>query len=159
MSQLDSQTKTIGNHRFEVFKLPPLTAQDVLIDIGHVLAPALGKAVSVMGEPNTANLFDLDVDDPTISAGITALARGITKEKMRELVNTMAGVSHCDGKPLPKVMEIIFRGDLPLMYQWLWFALAVNFGNFSKWLGSAIGDVSGQAAAAQSRNTSKDIGQ
>ncbi len=159
MSQLESQTKSIGKHRFEVFKLPPLVAQDVLIDIGQVLAPALGKAVTAMDSVPDGNPLDLDIDDPRIGSGIAALGQSISKAKMRELVNTMADVTHCDGKPLLHVMEAVFRGDLPLMYQWLWFALQVNFGNFTGWLASAIGGLSVTKKGAQSQNTSSDIGQ
>lgn len=137
--------------------LPPLVANDVLIDIGKVLAPALGKATGAL-DAAADGLFDMDVDDPTISQGIAALAEQITKAKMRELINTMANVTHCDGTPLPKTMEVVFRGDLPLMYRWLWFALEVNFKNFTDWLGSAISGVSKTTRAAQSRTTSKDSG-
>ena len=123
MSQLESQTRTIGAHKFEVFKLPPLVAQDVLIDIGQVLAPALGKAASAVESVQGGNPLDMDLDDPRIGTAIAALSRGITKEKMRELVRIMADVTHCDGTPLPKTLDAVFRGDLALMYQWLWVAL------------------------------------
>lgn len=160
MSQLESQTKKIGKHRFEVFKLDPLDAQDVLIDIGQVLAPALGKAVGAVGTLNGGDsLLDMEVDDPRVSTAVAALAQGVTKAKMRELIDTLAAVSLCDGKKLPAVMAVVFRGDLPLMYQWLWFALVVNFGNFTDWLGSAIGGVTQLKKAAQSLNTSGDTGQ
>ena len=159
MSQLESQTKKIGKHQFEVFKLDPLDAQDVLIDIGQVLAPALGKAANAVEAIGGVEMLDLDVDDPRISSGIAALAQGITKAKMRELIDTMASVTLCDGKKLPSVMAAVFRGDLPLMYQWLWFALVVNFGNFTDWLGGAIKGGTGLVKAAQSRNTSGDTGQ
>jgi len=159
MTQLQSQTKTIGDHRFEVFKLPPFEAQDVLIDIGQIIAPALGKAAKAFtGDQQVDSLLDIDVENPHLATGIAELVRNITKPKMRELVHTMASVTHCDGTPLPKVMEITFRGDLPLMYQWLWFALEVNFGNFFPWLGTAIKDVSNQAVAARYQSTSNDAG-
>lgn len=153
MSQLDSQEKEIRGHTFVVFKLPPLTAQDVLIDIGQVLAPALGQAANAFGGEGVDNVLDLDVDDPRIAAGIAALAKGVTKQRMRELIKTMAEVTHCDGKPLLKTMEMTFRGDLPLMYQWLWFALQVQFGNFTSWLGAAIKGVSVTVKGAQSQGT------
>lgn len=159
MSQLDSQTKEIGGHKFEVFMLPPLDANDILIDIGKAIAPAIGKAANALGAAADADLLDLDVDNPQISAGIAALAEQITKEKMRDLIRKMASVSHCDGTPLPKTMEVVFRGDLPLLYRWLWFALEVNFKNFTDWLGGAIKGFTGLTRAAQSRNTSKGSGQ
>lgn len=158
MTQLDSQTKTIGGHEFRVFMLPPMDANDVLIDIGKTLAPALGKAANALGAVSD-EVLDMDIDNPKISSGLAALAEQISKEKMRELIKTMASVSHCDGTPLPKTMEIVFRGDLPLMYQWLWFALEVNFKNFTDWLGGAISGLTGLAKAAQSQRISKGTGQ
>lgn len=159
MSQLKSETKTIGSNKFEVFMLSPLDAQDVLIDIGHILAPAIGKAAQAIGKADVTSPLDLDIDDPRISAGVAALLQGITKAKMRELIATMAGVSRCDGVPLDQTMEIVFRGNLALMYQWLWFALEVNFKNFTNWLGAGIKGVSGLAVVARSRGTSGDTGQ
>lgn len=153
MSQKDSQSKEIGGHTFTVFKLPPLTAQDVLIDIGQVLAPALGQAAAAFGGDQVENVMDLDVDDPRIATGLAALAKGLTKVRMRELVKTLAEVTHYDGKPLPKVLNEVFRGDLPLLYQWLWFALQVQFGNFTSWLGAAIKGVSVTVKGAQSPST------
>lgn len=159
MTQLDSEIRTIGAHKFTVFKLPPFDAQDVLIDIGQVIAPAIGKAAKVFGNTKAESVFDMDVEDPSIASGVAELMRGITKPKMRELINTMAGVSHCDGVPLRDCMEIVFRGNLPLMYQWLWFALEVNFKNFTVWLGTATKGVLGLKAAVQSQTTSQGTGQ
>jgi len=158
MTQKDSQTRNIGAYKFEVFKLPPFDAQDVLIDIGHILAPALGKAATAIGSMSVESALDMDVDDPRISTGIAALMQGVTKEKMRELINTMAKVTHCNGQPLVRTMDEVFRGDLPLMYQWLWFAMEVNFKNFTDWLGTAITGVTGMVKAAQSQSTSKNTG-
>ena len=160
MSQLESQVRTIEGHKFEVFKLSPLDANDVLIDIGHALAPALGEAAKIYGamSEEEGNPLDLDTDDPRIGSAIAALAQNITKPKMRELINTMASVTHCDGTPLPRVMEKVFRGDLPLLYQWLWFSLTANFSNFSGWLAKSIGGATARAKASQSQNTSSDTG-
>jgi len=160
MSQLEAQEKAIGGHTFRVFKLPPLDAQDVMIDIAQALAPALGAGIGAAGALGTAaSPLDLDVDDPRISSAVATLAQNISKAKMRELVNTMAGVSWCDGKKLPVVFEAVFRGDLPLLYQWLWFAMQVNFGNFTDWLGGAISGLAGLTKAGQSQSISGDIGQ
>lgn len=159
MTQLSSETKQIGKHKFTVFMLPPFEAQDILIDLGQILGPALAKAAAAAKATQGNSLLEMDIDNPHISSGVSALLQGITKDKMRELVNTMAGVSHCDGTPLPDVMEMVFRGNLPLMYQWLWFALEVNFRNFTTWLGVAFRSVSNLRAVAQSLNTSGDTGQ
>ena len=158
MTQKDSQTRNIGAYKFEVFKRPPFDAQDVLIDIGHILAPALGKAATAIGSMSVESALDMDVDDPRISTGIAALMQGVTKEKMRELIKTMATATPSTGQPLTRTMDAALRGALPLRYQWLWFAMEATCKTFTDWLGSAITGVTGLVKAAQSRTTSKNTG-
>lgn len=164
MTQLETESTTIDGHKFTVHKLDPFVAQDILIDLGQLIAPALGKAVSgaasVLGHAKGQSMLDLDTEDPKLADGIAALALGLDKAKMRQLVQIMAEVTiHNDGQRLSQVMAVIFRGDLPLMYRWLGFALKVNFSNFYVWAASAIKRAIAMALAAQSRDTSKDTGQ
>ena len=158
MSQKDAQEKTIAGHHFKVFKLPPLEAQDLLIDISHALAPALGKAVSAYDKLQGRDVMDLDVEDPRVSTAIATLVTGISKAKMRELVATLAKVTHADGKPLAPQLDELFRGDLELMYQWLWHALVTNFGSFTGWVGSALSVAKRTAGADPSPTTSGEPG-
>ena len=102
MSQLDSETTTIDGHTFAVFKLPPLDAQDTLLDIIHALAPAAGDIAGVYESGATEDLLDADLSSPQIGSAISNLAQGLTKERMWELVGTLMGVTHCDGTPLKK---------------------------------------------------------
>lgn len=163
MSQLDSKTKQIGNHKFEVFKLDPLDAQDILIDLGQALAPALGKTVAgaakVADGSDVESLLDVDIEDPKVSSAITAFFKGLDKAMLRDLILRLAKVTHCDGAKLGDTYRVVFRGDLPLMYEWLWFALGANFGNFFGWAGGAISGVTGIVKAARSQSTSGDTGQ
>lgn len=159
MSQKDAQEKDISGHHFKVFKLPPLDAQDLLVDISHALAPALGKAVSAYDTLKGENPLDLDVEDPRVAQAIASLVTGISKAKLRELVATLAKVTHCDGKPLGPQLDEVFRGDLPLMYQWLWFALTTNYSRFTEWVGSAFAGVKKIAGAGPSQSISGEAGQ
>lgn len=162
MTQYASESKEIQGHMFTVAKLPPLDAQDVMIDIGQALAPALGKAAAGAAQAlksDGESILDINISDPKIADAIGALIGGIGKAKMRELVNTMASVTKVDDLPLTTQMSVIFRGNLPLMYQWLWFSLAANFGNFTGWVRSATSGVLDSVTASQSRPTSKGIGQ
>lgn len=137
MSQLDSESTTIGDHKFEIFKLSPLEAQDTLIDIVQALAPAAGEIAGAI-EGGVNNLLDSDLASPRVGAAVSKLVAGLTKDRMRALVATMRGVTHCDGQPLERSFEVVFRGDLPLMYRWLWFAIKVQFGNFSGLVQNAL---------------------
>lgn len=159
MSQLQSQTKAIAGRQFEVFKLPPLDANDVLIEIVEVVGPALGKLADASTKAKKTSILDLELDEIEVGDAIEFIARSLTKERLRSLIGTMSTVTHCDGKRLTEVFDIVFRGDLAAMYQWLFFAIEVNFGNFFDFLRSAIGrgrEVVSQAS--QSPSTLDDIG-
>lgn len=167
MSQTDSKTKTIDGHTFEVFKLDPFTAQDILIDLGQAIGPALGNVAGgiakLTGNEKAESLLDIDTSDPEIGRAVGALFSSLDKAMLRELINKMAEVtvyvgSEKKGK-LPGIMAVLFRGNLRLMYQWLWFALEVNFGDFFGWVGTAIGDVTGIVKADPSQSTLPGIGQ
>jgi len=135
MSQKDSQKTSIGGHAYEVFKLPPLDAQDVLIDIIQAVAPAAPEVAAIATAPGASGEELVSGQDLSI---ITKLASGLDKVKMRELIAIMAGVTHCDGAPFGNTYMEVFRGDLPSMYKWLWFCLQVQFGNFSALVQSAL---------------------
>jgi hypothetical protein len=166
MSQSESKTKTIDGHTFEVFKLDPFDAQDILVDIGQAIGPALGSAVGAaegIKAGGGESLLDIDIDNPEIGKAISTLLGGLDKAKLRELMTKMAEVTVYIGKEgsgkLPTVFKPLFRGNLPLMYKWFWFALEANFENFTAWLRTAISGVAGIVRAGQSPNTSKGIGQ
>lgn len=158
MAQTDSKTKQIGKYKFEVFKLDPLIAVDVQLDIMQAVAPALGGTVNLVQSKGLDSVLNADVGGFEVGSVVSAFFGGLSKEKLRELINTMASVTHCDGTPLPKVLPVVFRGDLPLLYEWLWFALEVNYKNFIEWAGTAIKSAFGKTAASLSQNTLKDIG-
>lgn len=153
MAQTDAQTAKIGEYTFKVYKLNPYDAQDVLVDITKAIGPGLGAVIA-----GGSKVLDADVSSPEASAMVGSLVSGLSKESLRSVTEKMAGVTHCDGIPLNRVFEAVFRGDMPLMCEWLWFALKANFGNFTEWLGSALGGLK-QKAAAQSPSTSKGPGQ
>lgn len=158
MSQLESESITIGKYTFKVHKLPWDKAQDVLIDIVQTIGPAMGKTLGAVQKHGFKDLLESDVGDTDASDVIGALATGLSKERMNSLIRTMASVTHCNGQPLTNTMEIVFRGDLPLMYQWLAFALRVNYANFIGWLGGAIKDVIPASLASASQPTSNASG-
>ena len=158
MSQLESKTKVIGDYKFEVFKLNPLDANGILIDIAQTIGPALGSTIGTVVEAGGVDeLLDSDMGSKDVSAVIGNLVSGLSKERVNAMILTLAKSTHCNGKQLSDTMDIVFRGDLPLMYEWLAFALKVNFENFTKWLGGAVGGI--VPALSKSPSTSGNTGQ
>jgi len=163
MTQQQSETAEIQGHRFEVAKLPPLDAQDVAIDILQAIGPAIGGIAAGMaratGKDDIDSVLDIDIEDPKLGTAIAQLLSALDKRKLRELVDKMMSVTRCDDLPLKQHFIVTFRGNLPLMYQWLWFALKVNFGDFFAWGQDAIGGALAKTKESQSRNTSDESGQ
>ena len=142
MTQIDTHERQIDGRTFVVHKLPPLDAQDILIDIIGAVGPAIGHVaagVKVPSGPNDAkgsSLVDREIDPGALAGGIQSLVGALDKDTMRLMVNTFAKVSMVDGMPLAEQIPILFREDFALMYKWLWFALGVQFGGFFKMLPS-----------------------
>jgi hypothetical protein len=144
MSQLDAETKEIDGHTYKVMMLDPLVATDLLADIGQILAPTLGAIGGVLAKEkgDTLNkMFDgFEADDDTnidaaIEKAVVGFFQRFDKAKQRELIQTLAKVTVVvmpDGKEprLQDTFQIHFRGRLKALYQWLAFALKVQFQDF-----------------------------
>jgi len=147
MSQMDGVTKTIGGETFKVMMLGPLEANDLLVDIGKTLGPALGALLApLLGAKDTTAAFrqlldgiqDGDGGLAGLSGGIeravTGLIDRIEKDQLREIISIMEGVTTVkkgsEWPALGAVSTILFRGKLKLMYQWLGFAIKVQFQDF-----------------------------
>ena len=138
MAQTDAQTKEINDHTYTVMMLDPFVANDVLIELGHVIGPSIGGIVGAHSGGGLENVLDAEPDAAMIQAAIGGLFLRIDKANMRWLLDTLMAVSEVDGKPLKKQAPLHFRGKIGEMYQWLWFALTVQYADFTEWLAPVI---------------------
>ncbi len=167
MSQTDAKSRTIDGHTYKVMMLDPLVASDVLIDIGKVLAPALGAIGGFALGDKDAVAKLLDGEDgaegekesesrlsPAFERAVIGLVDRLDKAKLREIVDLLAKVSFLVGSEgeaqLRTVFPVHFRGRLKTMYRWLAFALEVQFADFFETIGPAIGRAARSAGLAQS---------
>ncbi len=139
MTQKQPHTTTISGRTFTVYKLPPMDAQDILIELLQALSPAAPEIAKIAMDQDKRD-DDEQIVSPEDVSVITKIAAGLSQDMMRRLVGTMATVTEYGGTRLAAPADAllpsapyneVFRGDLPLMYQWLWFCLKVQFGNFS----------------------------
>jgi hypothetical protein len=147
MAQTDGQSTVIDGQTYTVYPLDPLTANDILIDLGHVIGPSLGALASAsdQGEPGSQ----------LINEAIGGLFKRIEKEKMREIIDRLSKVTEVatDGGKVPQLSTIFvlhFKGRIGALYQWLWFALKVQFKDFFDLAAPAIARFGDLAGAAQS---------
>ncbi len=159
MTQIKTHEEVIEGHKFQVFKLPPLDAQDLLLDILAAIGPSVGAlAGGLKGDADTP-ITEREFDPTALSAGIGSFVRSLDKQTMRAMVKTLAEVSTVDGMKLTEQLPIVFREDLSLMYRWLWFALKVQYARFFALLPSGASGALGKLArAASSQDTSKGDG-
>lgn len=148
MSQQDSQSKEIKGHRYTVRMLDPLVANDLLIDIGEIIGPAIGAFVASEGKDHKTNA-------DMIHEGIGGLFRRLSKEKMRETLDELAKVTDVrvkgDKEPtLDSIFTVHFRGRVGAMHEWFVFALGVQFADFFDSIQPAIDRVKELVSAAAS---------
>jgi len=162
VSQLKAHEETIDGKLFVVYKLPPLDAQDLLIDILQALGPALGTVAGGLGttKGDDTPITEREIDPAMLAGGVGEFVRALDKATMRAMIKTLAEVSTVDGQKLPSAMAIVFRADISLMYRWLWFALGVQFTPFFDLIrNSPAGGLLGNlATAGRSPDTSSGDG-
>lgn len=134
MSQLTGTSETIDGHEYTVYMLPPMTALDMLVDIGKMLGPGLGSVVDAVSgnfaEGGIDAVMEQNLDGAFFSKAATALFQNLNKASVRDVVTTLAGATHVDGKKLKDIFDIHFRGKLGGLAKWLAFSLKAQYGDF-----------------------------
>ncbi len=140
----EEKSRKIGNHEYVVRQLPATKAQRLFVRLTKIVGPAIaemaggkaglkGAALFIFGQLNEA-----DVED-------------ITKQ--------MAAMSEVDNKPLDKVFEVHFTGKHAELWQWLTFALEVQYQDFFDVLLNLFNKEEERAAADPSQSPSTSGGQ
>lgn len=152
MTQLDGESKTIDGETYKILMLDPLVASDLLVDIAKVFGPALGvvgasllKAENskealdqlldgVKSEGNDAEAATEELIGDSLEKALIGLIDRVEKSKLREIINIMTDVTSVQkGNDWPKLASIFsvhFRGKIKAMYQWLAFAIRVQYRDF-----------------------------
>lgn len=155
MAQHDGETLDIDGHTYTVFKLDPLVASDLLVDLGGILGPTIASlgldavakdtkaalSAALAGTGDSDNPL-LDKVGPGLERAVLAFFQRYSKAQQRELINTLMRVTHIGtgekSAPLERVFSAHFRGRIGPMYQWLGFALQVQYKDFFSSLKSVI---------------------
>jgi hypothetical protein len=146
MSQLDHKEKSIDGVNYRVRMLDPLTANDILVDLLKVVGPSLGAVASgaMKDKDGVEKLLDGLGEDAvgseSLERAIVSLVDRMQKPQLRDLINTLSGVTEVqvggNWPALPEIFAVHFRGKLWAMYRWLGFALWAQYG-FSSTAGGA----------------------
>lgn len=149
---LASEKTKINGVGYEVTKLPYTPGHSLLLRLTRALGPALGQGViDGTHNVNLKDLLNVQVG-PALGSAIKALSETLNAEDFDYIVDTLAEytkISKAEGKwiPLKAEMEFHFAGNYFELFQWLGFALKVNYGGFFSEQG--IGGLLGKMKGAQ----------
>jgi hypothetical protein len=150
MSQMDSITETLeghdGPHEFEVFKLDPLVSLRAFNVLKETLAPALGTTLgSIESLGELKDLIDSPETGGKLAGAIERLLLDATTGRIETMITAFSPVTTVDGQKLDKgKFDLIFRGDLPLMFRWLKLCFRGEWGNVWGAVASGIGNAIAQ---------------
>jgi hypothetical protein len=161
VSQLDTQSKVIDGVTYRVAMLDPLAANDLLVDLMHVVGPSLGAGAGAFAGAlgGGEGALDTKADPEMLDRAISGFFERVTKAKMRETIAVLAKVTTVEiGGKTPCLETILaehFRGRLGKMYEWLAFAIQAELGDFFDLAERAIAGAAPlvQAAVSPSRSS------
>jgi hypothetical protein len=147
MSQMLPEETTIGDNKYEMYMLPPIKSHNLLMDVAKMAGPALGQAISALfgGSASDKEVLEREVTVDLLSGALGKLFEDLNKQTMESVIAEFKSVTHVDGKPLDKIFDIHFRGNLHGMYEWLAWGSRVQWG---KSLSALVNGASGQGAFA-----------
>jgi hypothetical protein len=141
---LESETATINGRKYEVTKLPYSAGKALLVRLFKVAGPTLVRVVAGVPSVQDKELGDLQVSEifPTMTAAVDQLASDLSEEDLDALVSTFGEYSWIvDGSHRHQLTaeyrELHFAGNYLELFQWLAFALRVNYAGFFKGPGLA----------------------
>jgi hypothetical protein len=154
---IKTQEKQIAGRRYVVTQLPATRAIKLLRRLGHVLGPALAKAVG----SSRGNLSIATLDVGSLSDAVALLFDRLSESEleylMRELLSTAQvltddkWVQLSTGLAGTQPYDAIFAGDLAGLFGCMAFAIEVNYGDF---FGVLRGSLQAQMGASRSAESS-----
>lgn len=139
-----TEQRLIGEHTIEVTTLGTQQAVKALALLQRAVGPALG---SLLGDAKGADM-DKAVDMALVGRLLSTPIDDDAVWKLSEALAAGSVLLEQGGGPLLPRLSKVFEGDLAGMFEWLMFAVEVNFADFFK---RALG---GLKAGAGARETS-----
>ena len=147
MSQADPHAKTIGEHEFVMYMLPPMQSHDLLMDVIQMVGPGLGPVFDALGskakDKALSDLLSEDLTSDFFTKAAETLFSGLRKDVLEKSIKALRKVTQIDGKSLDSTFDLHFLGRLDLMYQWLIWGFQVQWG---KAFGALLGGIGQQGA-------------
>lgn len=137
----EEKTKQIGSHSYLVRQLPATQAQRLFVRLSKLVGPALAEVTN----GGAAGL----------KGAAMQLFSQLNEQDVEDITKQMAKMSEVDGRQLSACFDVHFTGLHSELWQWLMFALEVQFQDF---FDVVIGALSaGQAGQAKDGLPSQSI--
>lgn len=135
---LKSETKTINGHTYDVTQLPYSQGKSLLMRLFKCLGPAMAKALGVAPELKDRKLSEMKLSEVAPVLGVTCeqLAQDLSEEDFDFAVALLGQYSYVIGDTGARqqltsdFLEFHFAGNYGELFQWLAFALRVNYLGF-----------------------------
>jgi hypothetical protein len=140
---LKLEKKRIGRFEYEVKQLGAIAGRDLLVRLAKTLGPALGMVLN--GKASLAHA----------GAALAVAAEHLDPAELEHFCDVLGRSSSVyvqeGGKSVVKTLdlgfqELHFAGEYAEMFEWLGFALEVNFGNFIAAVKARAASVQGESA-------------
>jgi len=155
----DGKSTVIDGTTYRCLMLDPLTATDMVADLGFLFGPSLGALSGALLSDTSGEGVKRLLDEGGKEFG-DGLERALVeffgrfdKAKQREFIATLADITYVKQGDkevkLSGILSIHFRGRIATLYKWLGWALKVQFSDFFDSFGTVIGRVVPRAAPEQ----------
>lgn len=139
---LKSESRVIGGRRFTVHQLPFGQSRDLLVVLGRVIGPALSGAAASGGAQLATgdSLGGLGA----LATGLGGLLERLDPEQLDRIQDALSRHTFVELSPgkAPSLadvtLEAVFSGALEQYFEWLYFALEVNYAGFFGALRAAV---------------------
>lgn len=149
MSQKSFQEKIINGYKYSVHMLPPIESNNWLIDLSKMIGPSVGPLLDKFIGKSFEQILQTDIELEFLSKATQLLFSNLDKETIEKLMRRLSEKTLVDGKKLTDLFDVHFSGKLDEMYEWLLFAMKVQWGNSLRALWKLIGT---QSALTESKS-------
>jgi hypothetical protein len=140
---LETRTKDLDGHTYEVTQLPAMRGMKLLTRIGRAIGPALAKLATSDGTLDTGNA----------GAAMEALFSNLTEGELEHFIREMllqGGALKQDGRPLSLAgaFDLEMAGKPMTILKLLVFAFEANYGDFYAAAGALLAPAASPKAVA-----------
>jgi hypothetical protein len=153
MSQREAVEKTLGEHKYTMYMLPPRTSNALLVKVVKMVGPSIGPLFDMFfnklkSSKDMSEIMDEEIGVEFFQNASSTFFEHLDNDIINEVLDQFAKVGEADGHPMPGIFDLHFMGDLGRMYKWMFWGMQVQWGK-------SLGDLIGQIPLPSVKETTK----